>query len=318
MTHFGAGLALCGDLTRGATWKAGRAARTDARARGGGGRIDVCRWNVAALPLRACCVDVLVTDFPWGSRQKAGPGLLLDALVEFGRVLALGGRAVMLLTRVAAARVPYLAPASLRLETLLNVVVGGCPTAVVTLRKVAAASVTDDGEPTDGGGGGGDGGGSGGGGHGGGGCGHGAVSSNVCCAVRVSEALSKLRLSELLQQVWPRHYSLYTTHYTLLTTHYSLLTTHYSLLTTHCSLQVWPRHVPSQSAAKRAVRHGRVCVVAAPRANLFWRGTVAQGERLVLRPIAAQRMQPVAEAVALADELRLANPNPNPDPDPSP
>ena len=63
--------------------------------------------------------------------------------------------------------------------------------------------------------------------------------------------------------------------------------------------RVWPRHVSSQSAAKRAVRHGRVCLTAQPTRNLFWKAAVPCGERLVLRPIAAQ-----------------ASPNPSPSPKP--
>ena len=59
----------------------------------------------------------------------------------------------------------------------------------------------------------------------------------MCCTVLVDAPLSQLALSELLQRVWPRH-------------------------------------VPSQSAAKRAVRHGRVCLAAQPTRNLFWKGAV--------------------------------------------
>ncbi len=120
-------------------------------------------------------------------------------------MLAPGGRAAILLTRVAAARVPLFAPPGLRHVGTRDVVVGGFPTAVVTLRREADGAATTDAAPIAGGGGGaGEDGRSGfggeNGGEGGGGGGHGALSSDVCCAVEVSEALSELSLSELLQQ----------------------------------------------------------------------------------------------------------------------
>mmetsp|Transcript_16776 Transcript_16776/g.45492 ORF Transcript_16776/g.45492 Transcript_16776/m.45492 type:complete len:1127 (-) Transcript_16776:260-3640(-) len=247
-SRFDAGFALCGDMTRSAAYKCGRVARACAR-----GRVAACRWDVATLPLRMGCIDVIVTDFPWGKRSKAGPALLLDALAEFGRVLATGGRAVVLLTRAAAGRVLHGKPACLRLESTLHVVVAAAPMAVITLRKVAVADADADADDRRG--------------DHGDGSSFGALSSGVCCAVRVDAALSCLPLSELL-------------------------------------LRVWPRHVTSQSAAKRVVRHGRVCVASEPTSQIFWRSCVPLGERIVLRPLSAQRMQTVADAVAFASSLR--------------
>ena len=255
---FGVGLALSGDLARSAACRAGRAARARS---GRGTRLDACRWDVAALPLRAGCADVVISDLPWGNRHKMPPTLLPDALTAIARALVpRHGRAVLLMTRVAAARVPLCAPSTLLLESTLDVVIGGFPAAVVKLCRTAelvansAAAGADAKLEASGGGieGGGEGG----------------ESNGVCCAVVVDAPLSQLTLSELLQRVWPRH-------------------------------------VPSQSAAKRAVRHGRVCVAEQPTRNLFWKGAVPCGERVVLRPIAAQRMQPAEEAVLLARAVGL-------------
>ena len=92
------------------------------------------------------------------------------------------------------------------------------------------------------------------------------LASPCCCAVVVCPRLSELSLAELL-------------------------------------VDVLPTYAPTQSAAKRAVRHRRVALASQPEALLRWRGSVAAGERVVLRPLLAQKLQPLEDARALASTL---------------
>ena len=91
---------------------------------------------------------------------------------------------------------------------------------------------------------------------------HAPSTSATCSAVRVCEQLGALTVAELL-------------------------------------VNVWPALVPSQSVAKRTVRHGLVCVASHPEAALSWRERVPAGERVVLRPLGAQTVVSVEDAAAL-------------------
>ncbi|KAK8788334.1 hypothetical protein V5799_021887 [Amblyomma americanum] len=62
--------------------------------------LDVCQWNVCALPLRTASVDVFITDLPFGKRMGSRPDnriLYPGLLKELARVARLRtGRAVLL------------------------------------------------------------------------------------------------------------------------------------------------------------------------------------------------------------------------------
>ena len=193
--RFGCGYALCGDNNRAAV----RDAHRRSRALGtlsAAPVLDVARWDVRCLPLRSDLVDVLIVDMPWGNRGKAAPHLVREALAEVARVLAPGGRAVVLLVRAVAASLERDGLlGGLRLVELLEVAVGGWPVAAVTLRKPAAAldggvsstsfallAPPTPGPPLPS---------------------YEPLTSAACCAVDVSEALSPLNLAEVLVAVWP-------------------------------------------------------------------------------------------------------------------
>eukprot|EP00438_Fugacium_kawagutii_P026735 Skav221543 [mRNA] locus=scaffold2670:58893:60075:+ [translate_table: standard] len=53
-------------------------------------------------------VDAMVTDVPFGNRNRMVNGLLPDFVSELARVLKVGGRAVLLLTRQHARQVQQL------------------------------------------------------------------------------------------------------------------------------------------------------------------------------------------------------------------
>lgn len=64
--------------------------------------VDVAQWDATRLPLRSQCVDVVVSDLPFGKRlgRKADNRVLYyHSLVELARVTKLKtGRAVLLTT----------------------------------------------------------------------------------------------------------------------------------------------------------------------------------------------------------------------------
>ena len=89
------------------------------------------------------------------------------------------------------------------------------------------------------------------------------ATSACCCAATVCEALARRTLAELL-------------------------------------VDMWPTLVPTQSAAKRAVRHGRVSLASDPAAPLrHSRSHVEAGERVILRPLGTTKLLGVDEAMAL-------------------
>ncbi|EOD13678.1 hypothetical protein EMIHUDRAFT_246701 [Emiliania huxleyi CCMP1516] len=197
--------ALAGDVRRECAHQCkarrdGRGGR-DGRAAAGASRMEVARWDVRRLPLRAGCIDAVIMDFPWGNRHKASHALLAEAVGECGRVLRAGGTLLILLPRSEAARLARLDTGLAPLRTM-PLVVGGFP------------------------------------------------------------RLGALTVSELL-------------------------------------VRVWPALIPTQSVAKRTVRHGLVCVASRPKAPLNWRERVAVGERVVVRPLGAQRVVSVEDAAAL-------------------
>lgn len=62
--------------------------------------VDVAQWDCTRLPLRSQCVDVVVSDLPFGKRigRKADNRVLYyNSLVELARVTRMNtGRAVLL------------------------------------------------------------------------------------------------------------------------------------------------------------------------------------------------------------------------------
>ena len=67
--------------------------------------------DMRALPLEAASVDRIVCNLPWGRQVRVDDGLgrlYRDALGEMERVLAPGGRAVLLASRPELARYPGL------------------------------------------------------------------------------------------------------------------------------------------------------------------------------------------------------------------
>ena len=244
---FGARWVLGGDLTRVATRQAKFARRVCPE-------LEVARWDARRLPLRSAVADAVVTDIPWGNRSRGDPLLLRDALAEARRLLRPGGRAVLLMTRVAAA-------ACARLDS------GSRPRRRSTLSS-AAGPPRSSGcgrARRRGGRGGAAGGGAGDGGAGGGGDGGAAVDDDdddvpafagvarsaltpCCCAVVVGVLYAELSVAEIL-------------------------------------LSEWPELVPTISAARRAIKHRRVSRASALDTHVvWWREKVAVGERLVFRP----------------------------------
>ena len=242
---FGARWVLGGDLTRVATRQAKFARRVCPE-------LEVARWDARRLPLRSAVADAVVTDIPWGNRSRGDPLLLRDALAEARRLLRPGGRAVLLMTRVAAAACARL-DSGLEAEATLDVVVGGWPAAIVRLRKglgdvagaaappaaaldgaaleAAAAAVDDDDDDVP--------------------AFAGVARSALtpcCCAVVVGVLYAELSVAEIL-------------------------------------LSEWPELVPTISAARRAIKHRRVSRASALDTHVvWWREKVAVGERLVFRP----------------------------------
>ena len=239
--------------------------------------LEVARWDAKCLPLRSSVVDAIVVDVPWGNRGKAEPALLRETLSEVERVLTPGGKAVVLLVRASARALEErgLDGIGLKLIDSLDVCVGGWPVAAITLRKQTREQIREQTLPLVGL------------------VGRTAsvcaattgvatfdamssraapprvVLSSCCCTVEVERTLAPLNLAELL-------------------------------------VAAFPSLVPSISNARRAVRHRRVCLAAAPTTVLWWRSCVPVGARVVLRPHIA-RMQPQEALTAMheAEPLRV-------------
>ena len=234
--------------------------------------LEVARWDVRSLPLRAGVLDVIVADLPWGNRGKAPPELLRDATREFERVLASGGTAVVLTLRYSAAQIEHAlaedpavgGDARLRVVQVVDVCVGGWPVSAVKMRKEAlgeraqlmgtpVADVTDAAAT-------------------GSAAQHAArqaVSSPCCCAVDVTAELAPLSVCALL-------------------------------------MAAFPSVVPNQSTARRAVRHMRACIASAPEKLLWWREPLPLGERLILRPHTDKYLpSDVLHGLHAADPLRV-------------
>jgi len=76
---------------------------------------------------------------------------------------------------------------------------------------------------------------------------HDVKTSPVCCTVLVDDQLADLILAEIL-------------------------------------VDIWPQYARNQGSARRAIRHGRVCLESSPLDALWWRNHVNKGARIIFRP----------------------------------
>lgn len=158
---------LSGDATRAALANTERAAQRLAT----GATVCVEQADVKALGLDEASIDAVVTDVPFGNRNRSAnvTGLLPVLLAGLARWLRPGGRAVLLMTRAHARQMAADVQDGgaqndsglLELVDSLKVIVGGWPAAILVLRRSSAprsaaaaaaageAELPEGGEPTE-------------------------------------------------------------------------------------------------------------------------------------------------------------------------
>lgn len=165
-----------------------------------GSSVSVAEEDARKLSLESGSVGMVVTDVPFGNRNRTVhvTGLLPALVSEFGRVLRLHGRAVFLSTRSHARQLAQLVDSAVvptfRQHECRKVVVGGWPAAVLVLERTEAPGPTPSLQPD-------------------GETGTAAETNAIEAAegqIKVDCALEAPapaggQLSDVLQQLWPSH-----------------------------------------------------------------------------------------------------------------